>query len=253
MPVSYTPADDKVINRVNAMLKKYHGDLVDAGVTFNVQMAAAKLNEDGEGTDANPVTINGYSRVAKIKIYPLADRAEKMPDFRLTLDEKIFEAANVDEKNAIIDGQLERLELKNDSENAVKRDDQGRPILKLRKWDHCYQWFDSVADRHKGASVEVQEAKAFFDQHGQAWFGPMLWDSPDGKAPAPTATEALDTITGGDAGADANPKSDPDNSEKPKRFRGNRHLKKQKLPAVPHPAGEAWAAQQRPPQPAIAN
>ena len=40
----------------------------------------------------------------------------------------------------------------------VRRDDIDRPLLRIRKHDHQFGWFDAVARRHGKHSIEVQQA-----------------------------------------------------------------------------------------------
>jgi hypothetical protein len=51
----------------------------------------------------------------------------------------------------------------------VVRDDLDRPKLRVRKHDHQFGWFDSIARRHGPASFEVQQYRKFNESHRQLW------------------------------------------------------------------------------------
>lgn len=72
----------------------------------------------------------------------------------------------------------------------MKRDDLGRPVLKIRLHDQQHGWFDEIARRHGDASIEVQQAKAFADSSGQTYFG---WAAP----PAGSVEAMTMTVNGG--------------------------------------------------------
>jgi hypothetical protein len=66
---------------------------------------------------------------------------------------------------AVLDHELTHLELVTDGDGTVKYDDYNRPKLKIRLHDIHYGWFSEVAKRHKGASIEVQQATRLVSEH----------------------------------------------------------------------------------------
>jgi hypothetical protein len=64
--------------------------------------------------------------------------------------------------------------LKKNGFGEVARDDIGRPLIKLRKHDYEFGWFNIIAARHGIASAEVQQATRIADEMGQYYFPGMV-------------------------------------------------------------------------------
>src|SRR5690606_5222802 len=120
--------------------------------------------------------VNGYPAAAMVKINSYRDRVEGKADATIFIDADEWEGLDDPRREALIDHELQHLEVKRDPDTgAPLSDDAGRPKLKIRKHDHQYGWFDVIAERHGDASYEVRQAKAFADRHGQTYFG---WAKP---------------------------------------------------------------------------
>lgn len=74
------------------------------------------------------------------------------------------------ERAALIDHEIYHLMPAKDKNQRFKCDDQGRPILKLRKHDHQFGWFDEIARRHGENSGEVRQARDLVAKFGQVYF-----------------------------------------------------------------------------------
>jgi len=74
---------------------------------------------------------------------------------------------------AILDHELCHLELQTDY-SGTKRDDLGRPRLKMVHHDHQYGWFDAVVRRHGKASIEAEQVTAFIDNDYQQLWLPFM-------------------------------------------------------------------------------
>lgn len=163
MPTTYTKSED--MTYLDDMLGLYHPELRDAGVTFDVLFARAARNEDGD-VDGPAVKHGGYPVLAMVKIVNLKDRAKGNADVEIVIDEDNWETMNDEQRNALIDHELEHCELQlemtqDGAEAVVKRDDLGRPKLKMRLHDRQFGWFDVCAERHGVNSAEAQQLARF--------------------------------------------------------------------------------------------
>lgn len=174
MPVTYRKDDGEVQEIVQKMLGKYHGEIAqfDPPPEVDVIIAESAPNEGGEGeTDANVLQEKGRPTEATIRIMRLKDRVAGRGDVEITIDGDKWADLNAKQREALIDHQLEHLELQKDSEDKPKTDDIGRMKLKIRKHDYEIGGFDAVAHRHHGDCPEVRQAKQLMDQSGQLLFG----------------------------------------------------------------------------------
>ncbi len=169
MPL-YEKANAECYRICETMLKLYHGHLVDVGVTVDILFAKPKPDKNGE-VDPAAVTVKhgGYPAAAVVKINSFKLRAQGHADAEITIDHEKWSVTADDRKDALIDHELEHIELKLDKEGNVARDDLDRPMLKLRPHDHQFGWFDSVARRHGMASYELQQYTDFSDGVAERW------------------------------------------------------------------------------------
>lgn len=152
MATTYSEAPGEVREAAEALIEKRHHDLSDAGVTITYLFAA---NPDGDA-----VTHAGYKAAAVMKKTKLADRVAGLADAVLTIDAAWWHDHTERERAALLDHELFHLEVCRDDAGAVKRDDAGRPKLKLRKHDIVIGGFSQVIAWHKEAAVEAQQVHA---------------------------------------------------------------------------------------------
>jgi hypothetical protein len=164
-------APAEVAELVNDLMERYHGPLHQHGVTVDLMMAFVRKDDNGDAApEACAVKQHGYRVAACIRINSYKLRVQGHGDAEITLDGDRWDEWSDDEKEAILDHELEHLDLKFDPDGLLLRDDLDRPRLKLRTHDHQFGWFDSIARRHGPASLEVQQARKFFDEHfRQKW------------------------------------------------------------------------------------
>ncbi len=139
------------------MMELYHGNLRDAGVTIDFLFAKT----DPEKDEAVALKLHGYRANAVVKVVPYKLRVQGHADAEIIIDGDEWYTWKDEEKDALIDHELEHLELKLDKEGLVCRDDLDRPKLRLRLHDHEFGWFDSIARRHGASSFEVQQYERF--------------------------------------------------------------------------------------------
>lgn len=152
MPTIYErcDADAPQTKVIAAMMHKYHVDLEKAGVTIECLLAT---NAEGK----SPLKLHGWPCFATIKVMSYKDRVAGAADARMMIDLDKWAELHEDQRNALVDHELEHLELIiNPKNNQVKRDDLNRPRMRLKPHDYELSGFGSVARRHKDASIEVK-------------------------------------------------------------------------------------------------
>jgi hypothetical protein len=192
MSIVYEKASDGAHEIIAKATHKFHPHLEECGAKIEC-LTATRVGADGEKVGGSAVKVNGYPCAAKVKINSLADRTEGKMDATITIDSEQWEEMTPDERVALVDHELQHLDvMREDEKGAVLRDDQDRPRLKLRKHDHQFGWFNAVAERHSDASFEVKQAKHFFDEHGQGWLGILPFNA--GRPPESLAEKAAQSL-----------------------------------------------------------
>ena len=168
---TYRKADD-LAGLVSAVMKKWHKKLKDAGVTVSVLYAhAPRDKETGEPTGP-ALKLHGSICAAVIKINSHKARVAGMTDAEITVDGDRWNDWTEAQHQALIDHELEHLELVIGEDGEVKLDDCHRPKLKTRPHDHEIGVFESVAQRHGANSFEAKQYKPlhhFFSQQTFPW------------------------------------------------------------------------------------
>ena len=163
MPVTFQKADRELCQNVQQVMKTYHAGLHDAEVTVDVLLAYGPVDRAGEITGP-AIKRHGHPCLGQIRVLPLKDRVAGRADAEMVLDGDHVDEWPYEQLLAIIDHELTHLELQVNDHGLVKRDDQDRPMLRLREHDHEFGWFDSVAQRHGACAVEVQQATQLLEQ-----------------------------------------------------------------------------------------
>ncbi len=159
MPRTFEKLDPshKIHKRLAAMMSRFHFPLKEAGVTVDV-MLVRNVTKDGEEIDP-ALQHQGYAALMTIKINGLSDRAECKADATIKVDGHHWDEWSDERLDAILDHELTHLELKTDDDGAVVRDDINRPVLRARKHDQQYGWFNEIAKRHGEDAIEVEQLK----------------------------------------------------------------------------------------------
>ena len=161
MGVYYTDAGEEVKPYLDQVLSGIHQALHEEGVTFCLQFAFRKT-ADGEDADRPAISHHGYPALALISVGKLRDRAAGHADVRILIDGRRWQDLSEPEKTAVLDHELEHLVLIRDVDGTVKRDDVGRPKLKLRPHDCQIGLFFSVVQRH---GIHAVESQAYRELH----------------------------------------------------------------------------------------
>jgi len=171
---TYQLAPKEVLRVVERMMKKFHPELHDAGVSVDCIFAHASTDKNGDAVGP-ALKHQGYPAGAVVKIIELKDRAAGRGDSEIVIDGDQWELWSELERDALIDHELTHLELVTDKDGVLIRDDLERPRLKSRKHDHQFGWFDCVARRHGESSFEVRQWNEFESKRKQLW----LFDASD--------------------------------------------------------------------------
>lgn len=148
---------------------------VEQIVTVDLVFAFSSSNEE------HPLTEKGLPVNGKIKITTLLARSKGESDVELMLDGDLWRQLEPEERAAVIDSFLHGLEIQTKMEadpvsgdlvDTIKRDDRGRPKLKIKPHDFIIRGYHDVAERHGNALPAVQQLRAIFQTRDmrQAWF-----------------------------------------------------------------------------------
>ncbi len=156
----YVKGHDVVGPYADAMIERYHPQLRDAGVTLTYLFAHATTDKNGDPTGP-AIKFGGYAALATIKIIGAKERADGRADAEMTIDGDRWQELTEGRKYALVDHELEHLELKYDKDGNVVRDDMNRPKLVIRKHDHQFGWFDAIVRRHGRSACEFEQYDTF--------------------------------------------------------------------------------------------
>lgn len=159
MPKTYNLCGNDVHSLIKSVMGQHHLPLSREGVSVQ----AVFINDFDDDDEARPaLKVHGVPAAAKIQVTPLVDRVRGIEDAKLTIDEYTWQRLNESARLALIDHELEHLQLVRDSKTgAVKHDDHRRPKLKLRVHDWTLAGFQSIVERHGESAIEFQELARF--------------------------------------------------------------------------------------------
>ncbi len=161
---TYSKCPDAVATRAAALIKKFPPDLGIVGLT--IDFISVVNSEDGEPA----LMLNGYPCAAVVKIIGPKERAIGRGDAEIVIDEEGWMNMEDETKDALLDHELYHLEVAKNKHGKPKKDQYGRPQLKMRKHDRQLGWFDEIAKRHGSASIECQQATRLFLGGKQLYF-----------------------------------------------------------------------------------
>lgn len=168
MATIYERAPQECWEVCKRMMKQYHSELVDFGVTVDILLAMMKV-EDNFKPGAVTLKLRGYPVAAYVKVNPYKLRVQGHADAEIVIDGDQWPHMTDAIKDALIDHELEHLVLKKNKEGEVQFDDLDRPKITLALHSHQFGWFDSIARRHGISSFEVQQYENFRSKQPQLW------------------------------------------------------------------------------------
>lgn len=147
MPVTYQVADDEVKGLVADVMEATFPELAEADLAVDVLMAFAAVDKDGNQTGV-AVKLHGVPCLATIRVVNLKDRVAGLGDVRIILDGDRWPESSDARRRALIDHELNHVELQRDDAGAVKTDDAERPVVKLKPHDFELGGFWATVVRH---------------------------------------------------------------------------------------------------------
>jgi len=163
---TYDQAPPETHERVAALIEKYHPQLNSVSVKVDLLM----VSTDSE--TARALTHGGYPALAVVRSTNPKERAMGQGDALIVIDLERYESMDPKERDALLDHELYHLVTVEDKKTLKpKVDSHLRPVLKIRKHDRQFGWFDEIARRHGKNSIEVQQADWIRDEAGQTYFG----------------------------------------------------------------------------------
>jgi hypothetical protein len=181
MSSTFERANKLIEGLVQKAIESYHPALTKEGVTVDCIIARRTVSVGADDTEERHcLKRNGYPIDAKIQVTSLVDRARGIADAKLTIDGYEWNHATDRQRLALIDHELEHLDLvplkptkKEPNLTGNKRDDLNRPMLKVRPHDWMLAGFKTVAERHGEHSHEALQCRNFRYEYAQLnFFGP---------------------------------------------------------------------------------
>jgi hypothetical protein len=145
MATTYEKADRETARYVVEVAEEFHPRLEKAGVTLGVLFASPELKH------------RGMPAAATVKITGSKDRAAGLPDAIIILHREGWDELEEVERRALADHEAAHLLVVTDGDGMVKRDENGRPRLKMRKHDAEIGFFFDVVERHQEHAAESRQ------------------------------------------------------------------------------------------------
>lgn len=170
---TYRTAPDDARKKLDTAVAKWHGDLKEIGVTFQLLFAHAQRDENTGEPKGPALKHANWPAAAVVRVNSLKDRVEGKSDCTVTLDGDTWDNRHPEEQMAILDHEIQHVEVCRTKPKKLKKggkivlegggelvlDDAHRPKLKLRPHDYQHGGFDLIAERHKKHSLEVQHVQ----------------------------------------------------------------------------------------------
>lgn len=173
MSAIYQKAPKEVAERAKALIEKHHFDLNNNDVHVDYIFANATVNDDG--VPSGPaISHGGYPALGVARILGSKDRVMGRGDCEIVIDGDRWPNLSDAQQDALLDHELEHFQLKFDKYGGTVMDDSHRPKMKVKKHDHQFGWFDSIALRHGADSIEVNQFRELCEDESGQYFLPFL-------------------------------------------------------------------------------
>jgi hypothetical protein len=166
MSVCYEQAGDDVCAMAAAVMADYHPELRMPDKSW-VRLCVLFAFRGGDDEDGEPaVKLHGYPCAAVVSVIPLKQRVDKRADAEIVIDRERWDDMTDAQRRALLDHEIEHIELQVDENGLLKTDDVGRPKLRLKLHDWQRGGFRAVARRHGADAPEVVAARHFAEDFG---------------------------------------------------------------------------------------
>lgn len=170
MPTTYQRADEVVADLAGQIIALYHTDLFD--VKPKIDYVFAFRDPDAEEP---AIVVRGHRVMGQAKINNLKHRALGLGDAEILLDGDAWADMPDNRKRALLDHELEHLEVKRHKKTGeFLYDDLQRPAMKLRDHDREFGFFDNIAGRHGVDSFEIENLRRMFREAGGEYIPGIL-------------------------------------------------------------------------------
>lgn len=159
MPTTYQQAPPEIVELVTEVAESFHPELCTEGVKYDLLMAYGPVDENTGCKTDDALKKNGIAAAAIVRVIGLRDRAKGCGDTEIAFDGDRWIDYSDAERRALIDHELTHLRLSRNKADEAKRDDLGRPKLKLRPHDFEIGGFASVIHRHGRQALELQSLR----------------------------------------------------------------------------------------------
>lgn len=154
MPATYAEVDEATRDLVHEVMEAHHEPLCVEGVKLDLVFAYAPVDEETGIKVGDALKHRGVRALAIARVVKLKDRAKGMGDGEIEIDGDDWQEYSRAERIALIDHELHHFVLDRDRKDEVKRDDLGRPRLKIRQHDFDIGGFYEVVARNPTHAFE---------------------------------------------------------------------------------------------------
>jgi len=169
MPKTYNKPDSKALELLKVAIKNWHPDLVEAEAKVALVMVGPAVNDAGDVTTP-AITMQGVAVAARVGLVSPKRRVYMEYDVEIEIDETVWTDFDEDKRLALLDHELEHVQVRRDRNSAIARDDDLRPKLRLGADDYMLTGFVAVAKRHGRNAIEVMSLRSLWDEYGQGLF-----------------------------------------------------------------------------------
>ena len=162
MPTTYEPCGTDVTDLITEVMRTQHAELAQYSTRISAVFATRDSKKHGHMV---ALKARGFPIAAKIQITALADRARGEADAKLTIDSYAWNNLPPGQRRALIDHELEHLELR-PTTKGENTDDLGRPRLGIQTHDWELTGFEAVVARNGENALEAIAMHRFAADYG---------------------------------------------------------------------------------------
>ncbi len=161
MSVSYVEANSDIYLMVSEVMSKHFSVMASLDPCLEIEVLMA---EDDKGKPA--LKSHGHACAGKIKLVKPEDRAadQGVPDIRIFLDRRRWDKLTSRRRQALLHHELSHVAIRHDKRSGeIKRDDYGRPRLRLKLDDWLLTGFRETAEIFGEDALEIQSLRKVAD------------------------------------------------------------------------------------------